>query len=45
MSGNEKKNGRGAGRSVKSILKWTLITVLGLIVVIYGLLIIFPDLK
>ncbi len=40
-----KKNGRNSGRSLKQYLKWILISVIGLIVLIYGLLIIFPDLK
>ncbi len=30
---------------MKNIIKWVLISIIGLIVVIYGLLIIFPDLK
>ncbi len=30
---------------MKNIIKWILISIIGLIVVIYGLLIIFPDLK
>ncbi len=38
---NEKKG----GRSMKRILKWILFSVIGLIVLVYGLLIIFPDLK
>ncbi len=40
-----KKNDRKSGRSLKNYLKWILISVIGLIVLIYGLLIIFPDLK
>ncbi len=30
---------------MKNIIKWILISIIGLIVIIYGLLIIFPDLK
>ncbi len=44
MSHHE-KNGRKFGRSLKQHLKLILISIIGLIVLIYGLLIIFPDLK